>query len=246
MRRLIELLLAGALLVVAALIFISPHLLLSPGRLTNGHAQLESNCFACHAHLQGSSSKRCEKCHSPSEIGRFTTKGQPINKAMTAHLDQTLQNCNVCHSDHTAVERFDHAVRAGSSREGCVACHKKPTDFLHMNCRDSCIQCHSLTNWQPADFDHNRFFLLDREHRAPCATCHTQTNFRVYSCGGCHQNKAGDRYHYKKQFNHAYFMGIESSQCRICHRQPGDLLHQTRREECSKCHAETQWKPAKS
>ena len=41
------------LLVLVALAFVYPHLMVSPGPLVKGHAELATDCFACHAAWRG-------------------------------------------------------------------------------------------------------------------------------------------------------------------------------------------------
>jgi hypothetical protein len=40
----------------------------------------------------------------------------------------------------------------------------------------------------PATFDHDRYFRLDRDHNARCATCHVRNDYRRYTCYGCHEH----------------------------------------------------------
>ena len=57
---------AANLLVLVALVFIYPHLMVSPGPLVQGHAELDTDCFACHAPWRGAASERCVACHLPA------------------------------------------------------------------------------------------------------------------------------------------------------------------------------------
>jgi hypothetical protein len=43
-------------MVLVALAFAYPHLMVSPGPLVKGHAELATDCFACHAPWRGASS----------------------------------------------------------------------------------------------------------------------------------------------------------------------------------------------
>ena len=66
------------LLVLVALAFVYPHLMVSPGPLVKGHAELATDCFACHAAWRGASSRQCIACHAVADVGLKTTKGVPI------------------------------------------------------------------------------------------------------------------------------------------------------------------------
>jgi hypothetical protein len=51
-----------------------------------------------------------------------------------------------------------------------------------------CGRCHEPSRWKPSTFDHGSLFELDRDHQAPCATCHPDGNLGRYTCCGCHQH----------------------------------------------------------
>jgi hypothetical protein len=53
MSRIVKILLAANLIVLAVLAFVYPHLMVGPGKLIPGHRQLDADCFACHAPLRG-------------------------------------------------------------------------------------------------------------------------------------------------------------------------------------------------
>ncbi len=66
------------LVALLALVFVYPHLMVSPGRLVKGHAELETDCFACHRIWRGAASQQCISCHAVADVGLKTTKGVPI------------------------------------------------------------------------------------------------------------------------------------------------------------------------
>ena len=47
------------LIAIVVLAVVYPSAMVSPGALVPAHAQLEGNCFACHAPLQGAATDRC-------------------------------------------------------------------------------------------------------------------------------------------------------------------------------------------
>ena len=197
MNRIVKIVLAVNLSVLAVLTFVYPHLMVSPGKLIPGHKQLEVDCFACHTPLFGATSERCIACHEPEQIGRLTTSGLPIKKPLTSvpfHQKLTSQDCMACHSDHAGVKRyrqqghFNHALLQKAALEQCQACHKSPTDPLHQQITGNCSQCHSLEKWTPATFDHDQYFVLDQDHNARCVTCHVRNDYRRYTCYGCHDH----------------------------------------------------------
>lgn len=197
MNRFLKFVLAANLIALAVLSFNYPQMMVGPGKLIPGHKQLNSDCFACHTPLIGASSERCISCHNPKDIGRLTTKGLPISKPLTSspfHQHLISQNCIGCHSDHAGVKRyklhghFNHALLKLDTREKCQGCHNVPDDSLHQQITGSCSQCHSQDKWLPATFDHNKYFVLDGDHRTRCATCHVRDDYKRYTCYGCHEH----------------------------------------------------------
>ncbi len=197
MKMALKIVLVVNLVVLALLALVYPHLMLAPGKLIPGHRDLETDCFACHAPFTGSASERCATCHKPADIGRLTTKGMPVVKPLTStpfHQKLVRQDCVACHSDHAGVKRFrqtgrfDHTLIQPAARNECQACHQAPSDPLHRQISGNCGQCHTQARWTPASFDHGKFFVLDRDHSAKCATCHVGNNYSSYTCYGCHEH----------------------------------------------------------
>lgn len=197
MKPLLKWILAANLLVLAALAFLYPHLMVGPGKLIPGHAKLDADCFACHAPFAGADSQRCIGCHKPEDIGRLTTAGRPVQKPLTTtpfHQKLTRQDCVACHSDHAGVKRFRptghfaHDLLDKTMRAECQGCHKPPRDSLHDQGLGNCSQCHTEQKWTPATFDHAQYFELDRDHNTRCVTCHVRNDYSRYTCYGCHEH----------------------------------------------------------
>lgn len=197
MSKILKIVLAANLIALAILVFAYPHLMVGPGKLISGHSTLETDCFACHAPLAGATTGRCTTCHSPENIGRLTTLGQPIQKPLTStpfHQKLLKQDCLACHSDHAGVKRFhvegrfNHTLLHPDTRKECQSCHKPPSDSLHRQITGNCSQCHSQQKWVPATFDHDKYFILDRDHNVKCATCHERNDYSRYTCYGCHEH----------------------------------------------------------
>lgn len=188
----------GLLAVTVLLTFVFPEPMISPGAMLDGHGALAQDCFACHTPFLGTGSGKCADCHVPDRIGKFTTKGVPIagNRA-TFHQNLIEQNCKACHAEHRgsdgarAMKAFSHALLEPAVRGDCASCHAKPHDSLHRQVDTGCQACHSAKAWRPATFEHSKYFVLDRDHDASCATCHADGNFDRYSCYGCHEHTPG-------------------------------------------------------
>ena len=222
MSRTIKIILALNIAVLAALVFIYPHLMVGPGTLIAGHQQLNADCFACHVSFTGADSTKCVGCHKPADIGRLSTKGLPIAKPLTTtpfHQELVSTDCVSCHSDHAGVKRyklhgnFNHALLKKETASECQSCHKSPTDSLHKQITGNCLQCHSQTKWTPATFDHDKYFVLDGDHNASCVTCHVRNDYKQSTCYGCHEHTPANirRKHIKE--------GIRDfDNCTECHR----------------------------
>jgi hypothetical protein len=197
MNRITGIVLALVLIAVSAAVFYHPDMMVSPGKLITAHQSLDGDCFACHAPLHGASNERCTGCHKPDNIGKLTTEGKLLQKATATvpfHNKLLTQDCMACHTDHigttgrkTSVQ-FQHDMLPDDTRNQCQSCHTPPADTLHVTMRDNCNQCHSQQQWKPATFKHDNFFVLDEHHNAECETCHVKSNFKQFTCYGCHEH----------------------------------------------------------
>jgi len=188
----------AVLAALLALCLWQPDAWLAPGHVSPGHAALADDCFACHAPMRGASDARCTPCHKPADIGRRTVAGDAM-PARAGHVPFHQQlarpDCMACHGGHTGAEgamrvHFEHSLLAPQSRAECAACHVAPADGLHRGFAGRCGDCHATTAWKPATFAHERYFVLDENHRAACTTCHAGQGYKSYTCTGCHEHSA--------------------------------------------------------
>jgi Class III cytochrome C family len=213
------------LVALVALVFVYPHLMVSPGPLVKGHAELATDCFACHAPWRGAASGRCTECHAVAEVGLKTTKGVTIAAATikgSFHQQLTEQDCMACHSDHLGPKLtkrsrkpFSHDLLKVAVRDTCSSCHAAPKDTVHRALQAECSSCHGSKAWKPATLDHSKYFVLDRDHQTTCQTCHKNNDFSQYTCYGCHEHsQAKIRAEHVKE-------GIQDfANCVECHRDP--------------------------
>ena len=189
------------LAVWGSLAIIFPHLMISPGKPIDAHAELARDCFACHTPFIGSTPGKCIACHKVDEIGIKTTKGLLISqekKSVAFHQKLIEEDCVACHSDHKGVKafrpisQFSHQLLQAMVREQCDACHSIPGDALHQKIQGNCGQCHTQENWLPATFDHEKYFRFDQDHDTECATCHVNNNYNSYTCYGCHAHSRSE------------------------------------------------------
>jgi hypothetical protein len=228
---------------LAALAFVYPSAMVSPGALTPGHARLASECFACHVPFRGAASDRCMACHALADIGVRTTGGAPLeqqNKAAVAatfHQELSEKDCMLCHSAHGPVteRRFSHALLRPAVRENCMNCHAAPTNDLHRDLRVSCNQCHTTEHWRPATFDHAS---LPASTLARCEGCHAAPtdSFHRQITGACAQCHSPQRWK-PSTFNHDRFFLLDrdhNTTCATCHTN-NDFTRYT----CFGCHEHT-------
>jgi predicted CXXCH cytochrome family protein len=170
-----------------------------PGGKTGFHRQLtEPDCMACHSdhagpaltgHRPAGFSHQllkpavrgdCASCHKPPATPPFAA----LHKAVDT------RQCSQCHQTKAwRPASFSHSLLAPAQASQCATCHRPPADSFHKGMFGlSCSQCHNVTAWEPARFDHSRWFVLDRDHNAPCATCHVAKRFDSYTCYGCHEH----------------------------------------------------------
>lgn len=219
-----------------------PHLMISPGKLIDVHAELATDCFACHTPFIGSTSEKCTVCHKVEEIGKKTTDGLLIameNKNVAFHQKLIEENCVSCHSDHEGVKafrpisRFSHNLLDPALQKQCDTCHSSPGDALHLKVKGNCAQCHTLEGWIPAIFEHEEYFrsVGNRE----CTGCHQKPDDRLHkkldiACGICHSL---DKWKPASIDHEKYFRFDKDHQteCVTCHVN-NDYAHYT----CYGCH----------
>lgn len=195
--NIIILIVAVNLIAIVLLAIFYPGLMISPGKPIDAHAELATDCFACHTTFIGSPPEKCIACHKVAEIGLKTTKGLDIakeEKNVTFHQKLIETDCVSCHSDHKGVQafrpisQFTHELLELSLREQCDSCHSAPVDELHIRAKDNCGGCHSQDAWMPATLDHDEYFRFDRDHETECVTCHIDNDYANYTCYGCHEH----------------------------------------------------------
>ena len=155
------------------------------------HKQLSNqDCSSCHTDHQGmipehplsgfkhellslASISNCNNCHT-----------KPTDNLHT----QIAANCNACHqtTDWKTSISFNHDVLL--NKTNCASCHQKPDDKFHRLVNDNCNKCHNTSKWKPSTFDHSAYFILDQNHNTTCITCHSNNNYSLYTCYGCHEH----------------------------------------------------------
>lgn len=76
---------------------IYPELMISPGKTIDSHAEISSDCFACHTPFIGSTADKCMACHKVADIGIRTTRGLAIDKEKKNVAFHDYESCVECH-----------------------------------------------------------------------------------------------------------------------------------------------------
>lgn len=212
--------------------------LVMPGKVIEGHAEIEGDCAQCHAPFSGALQRNlCLVCHS--EVADDLARAQGFHgRAVAADAD-----CRSCHSEHEGraadivgldAETFDHRqtdfalhgahasvacsechAAGKSAREaasGCIDCHRS-SDPHSGRLGERCGDCHSDQSWErETRFDHEKTkFPLRGEHaEVACSLCHPAERYRgtMTDCASCHA--AGDVHR-----------GRFGAKCESCHRPEG-------------------------
>lgn len=208
--------------------------------LTGAHTS--ANCRSCHSSLDfKGTTGTCASCHTDvhrGELGadcsRCHTARSFLDRSAMARAHQLtrfpLEGAHLsadCTSCHTPAAQGGQQFVARQTT--CVGCHQaeyasaRNPDHSGGGFPRDCSQCHTVTMWNRARFDHNaNGFPLTGAHRAvSCIQCHTGGRFGGVraDCVSCHQQdytQAATPNHSASQF-------------------PTD---------CTACHTTTAWTPA--
>lgn len=242
MNPIIKSILLINVMILVVIVFVYPHLMVSPGKVIESHHTLETDCFACHTLFTGASSEKCATCHKVEDIGIRSSKGVPLVKkkpSVAFHQGLLEKDCVACHSDHVGVavyrmrQPFSHQLLANESNKQCNVCHSKPVDNLHKPLSKNCNLCHVTDKWKPASFKHS---LLPRAELENCVSCHkNKTPADKYhrqasdKCGTCHTTEKWK----PASFNHNKYFVLDGKhrRCKMCHRTPDYKQY-----SCYACH----------
>ncbi len=175
----------------------------------------------------------CDKCHYTARgYGDFAATLQSCyscHQKDEPHLGRLGASCADCHTEEGwTPAKFDHDIAAfklvGEHREvACESCHVDkvffgtPTDCYSCHQQDDehngeygmdCSICHTPSDWEDADFNHNltKFPLTGGHAGVACQRCHSSGQFVGLSraCASCH----GDP---------AFHAGLFGLNCVACH-----------------------------
>ncbi len=237
------------------LLVVSPALgQISPGNLTNAHAELEglSNCTKCHKLGDKVLDTKCLECHV--EIQSLVNRKSGLH----GNPDVVKKNCAECHGEHNGKkfdmvrfdqDAFDHMI-TGYELEGkhavvdCKKCHtsenisdrklqKKAKTFLGLD--EACLSCHEDYHQESLPVDCKQCHSM--EGFTPASNFnHDLTNFSLkgehinVECKECHPITTRNGREFQE------FVGIVFEDCVSCHEDP----HNSQLPgQCAMCHTES-------
>ena len=227
---------------------------LSPGKLTNAHAELEgiTNCTQCHTLGEKISDAKCLACHK--EI-KTRIEGQIGYHASSA---VKKQECSTCHSEHHGrgfdmvrfdQENFDHkltgyALTGAHQRIDCRQCHipdfveepsLKDREKTFLGLSQQCKACHEDVHQNTLSTDCASCHIT--ESFAPAKNFdHSKTDFALLGkhapleCIDCHQKEERNGQTFQ------VFAGVDFKNCNSCHDDVHDNQLGT---NCKQCHDES-------
>ncbi|MCP3958406.1 MAG: hypothetical protein GY719_11185, partial [bacterium] len=156
----------------------------------DGFAGTPTDCFSCHESDYSAAAEpshegfptTCEDCHQLSGWSPATfDHNQTAFSLQGAHVSVDCQSC--------------HASGYAGTPQDCFSCHESDYDGAaepdHDGFPTTCEDCHQLSGWSPANFDHNQTaFALQGAHRAvDCQSCHASGYAGTpQDCFSCHES----------------------------------------------------------
>jgi len=156
------------------------------------------DCYSCHqkddAHA-GNLGPSCADCHS--ENGWLPATFDHDRSTFKLEGEHAEVECESCHVDRIFV----------GTPTDCYSCHQQDDEHNGQYGTD-CAACHTPTDWDDADFSHNKtkFPLTGKHAGVLCLRCHSTGQFTGLSttCASCH----GDP---------AFHAGLFGFDCAACH-----------------------------
>ena len=204
-----------------------------PGTCTDCHRQMDAAFMTAHALAYGTA---CLDCHDG--VDRFGKNFDHNHFPFRIEGKHVGVPCDKCHTSAHTLSDFP------ATSPACVSCHQKD-DPHGGRFGVKCADCHNVSGWSPAKFDHNlAAFKLEGQHQqVPCDSCHINKVFKgtPTDCYSCHQQQDAHNGQYGKD-------------CSICH-DPSSWDHVTFDHnntkfpltgahaalECQRCHSSGQF-----
>jgi len=185
---------------VAALYFVGQRRFTSPGPVSQSHAPFETQCAQCHDVGRGVADVRCERCHDPRGVDRFTHPAHVLLGSGSARKASSAPAaaCTACHVEH---QGRTVPVKSVDDRE-CGNCHVNPDTgraltALGRHPEFAAVRAQSETG-AGLNFGHLKHLQATvKEFGKRCEACHELTTDRSTfqpmtfdrHCGTCHEHQ---------------------------------------------------------
>lgn len=199
-----------------------------PGKLSAAHANLETNCAACHTPVEGVDEAKCIACHADNQalLARQPTAFHAdIGNCASCHIEHQGVDANLRVMNHEALARIGINLNAegfAQNNQTNPALPESHPLVSPLEARLDCASCHSTKDKHFGLFGQN------------CASCHATTEWtipafqhpssRSTDCAQCHQAPPSH-----------YMMHFQMVSRRIAN-QPNAQVNQ-----CYACHQTTSW-----
>jgi hypothetical protein len=240
--------------------------LISPGKLSTAHAELEGvrGCTNCHElRKTGIANGKCLSCHEVLATRMTAGRGY--------HAQRAQQSCAECHKEHFGrdfevvrldVATFDHArtgyrLETGHTRVECRACHRAEriesadvqdwtrahgnAEATYLGLGTACITCHGTDDPHGGQFGQRKCDACHSagEWNSPVRFDHARTS---YPLTGRHRDVECGACHPTERANGASrvrYDGVPATGCNACHTDPhGGAMNNA----CASCHETGGWK----
>lgn len=234
---------------------------ISPGELSNAHANLEGtqNCTQCHVLGKWVTDGKCLECHQ--EISTMIDN----NKGYHSSDEVSSKKCFDCHNEHHGrnfeivrfdTTKFDHQLTGyiledKHSEASCKSCHQsshieddslKLRENTFLGLQNTCLTCHE--DYHQASLgkkceDCHNFKGFDKAEKFN----HEKTDYpligkhKTVDCEKCHPKEVKNGKDFQR------FDGIKYSQCEDCHEDEHEGKFA---QACVDCHSEKSFKEIKN
>ncbi|MFK7777733.1 MAG: cytochrome c3 family protein [Gimesia sp.] len=219
----------------------SPSALLSPGDVTAAHANIESECHACHAAGEGGfatwiqrtldgdisfqDSTRCLKCHTELGPDALLAHGLSVNS-----LSENTQRIQSDNESSTAPFALQLSSLAGhtvaNEKLACSTCHREHHGRKASLTQLSDFQCQTCHTKQFASFEHGHPTLGNYPYKR---------RSKIYFDHRAHLN----HYFVNEEFKRTMPSGQKPESCKSCHtlNESGSIMLTGKFENtCASCH----------
>jgi hypothetical protein len=206
-----------------------------PGKVIEGHADIESDCSECHAAFSRDKQRiLCMDCHE--DVADDVDGGRGYHGRDEKALEQ---ECAACHTEHIGrdadvvnfdPQTFEHhlsdfLLETGHQEVACEDCHaidvkyrEAPSICFDCHAEDDehkgglgeeCQTCHRATKWPETEYDHKKetgYALIGGHLEPECTGCHIDNSYKDTPTDCYACHKADDSH-----------KGLNGTDCAHCH-----------------------------